>query len=42
MTKGQAMSGQDAWLTLDFIHRQAQARPEKLAVQELASGRALS
>ena len=42
MTKGQAMSGQDAWLTLDFIHRQARARPGKLAVQELASGRALS
>ena len=36
------MSDQDAWLAGDFIHRQARTRPGKLAVQELASGRALS
>ena len=40
MTKGEDMS--DAWLARDFIHRQARTRPGKLAVQELAGGRALS
>ncbi|CAN5847297.1 AMP-binding protein [soil metagenome] len=40
MTKGEDMS--DAWLARDFIHRQSRTRPGKLAVQELADGRALS
>ncbi|WP_421934488.1 AMP-binding protein [Phenylobacterium sp.] len=36
------MDAQDAWLSRDFIFRQAKVRPGKLAAQALASGRALT